>query len=243
MEQSIFRRPFPHFGTAVRLTVYPADSSGNCIDSKGTTLAVKDGIIWPANNLSLPLTWVENVSPVGPGFSLTWNNEITGKLEIIYYCIPTMFGYNTKIRDQHLEKLRELIRSARSCDPRPELSAASAIPTCDKCGTTDPMQIDSTRIYCLAHIFVRKSDRRLLCEFHARKHAHAVLISNAFLGSWGPQGIISTPLHVWHDGAVLSKKGVISMPLVITLTLIASVPCIGGSALIGWGLLHIFGLA
>lgn len=183
------RRRNVHFKTVVR----HADGRGK--DAGGNTdFAIGSDYLWIAFDFSVPLEWITQVEPRGPGFLVTWENPIERSEESAAFCIlRTGFGYNTKRRDDLVRRVREAVANATTAPLVREVSIAQTMPSCENCGELRPKVFDFTWFTSFLTYSIAKPDRRVLCRTHGASRLRAVITYNLILGNLG-FGVFVSPV-------------------------------------------------
>jgi len=203
-----------------------AKENGKDASQGETRLTVSQEYLWFGRDLSVPLAWVTQVDPVGPGFRIVWEDRVSGRPEGAVFCIRTMFGYNKKKRDQLVSQLQNLAQAATE-QPKPvAVVQAETLTTCEKCNDMQTYVIDFDWIINVLVYWVRKPDRRILCLNHAAHRFRANLFFNAVLGTLGIPGIIVTPFLVFTAGRQPTKAGFVSPALLVLALLVSVIPAL-----------------
>ena len=224
MTTNPFRQPLPKTDIQVKTGVWLARPDGKDSSGGKTKIVANSEYIWFGQDLSVPLAWVSDVSAVGPGFQVVWEDRTSGITEAAVFCIRTFFGYNRKVRDQLVSTLHELVSAARSVGAPQTIAAAEQASTCEVCGSTGASAYDFEWTINVLLYLIRKPDRRILCKKHATRRLRMVFLSNALFGSLGLPGLFMTPIFTLVQGRAAIRSNLVGVTEVLVFFLVSIVP-------------------
>jgi hypothetical protein len=203
-----FRQRLRRADVSFKTWLREADARGR--DAGGNTdFAVGRDYLWIAFDFSVPLRWIQNVGPVGPGFTVVWRNAITGSEEQAFFCVlRTGWGYNTKKRDKVVALVREAISKSSALPPQRTVTAAEVLPSCEKCGELSPEVYDLSWFTSVIMYAIRKSDRRVLCRSHGAVRVRIVTVYNLTFGNLGI-GLLASPVISYRNINAGKQNGAI----------------------------------
>jgi hypothetical protein len=210
--------------------VWIARSDGKDSSQGKTRIVADHDYIWFGRDLSVPLAWISEVSAVGPGFQVVWEDRTSGTIEAGVFCIRTMFGYNLEKRDQVVSTLGDLVSAVRSVGASQTIAAAEQTSTCDVCGSAEASVYDFEWIINVLFYWMRKPGRQVLCKFHANRNLRKEMLSNALLGSLGLPGLFMTPIITVTQGRAAVRANLLLPFEIFVYFLLSLVP----AALLVW---------
>jgi hypothetical protein len=185
MTTNPFRQPLRRGEVDFETTVYQADAKGKESSAGKTAFAINSEYLWIATDFSVPLAWIEGALPLGPGFVVTWQNQLNGQRERATLCARQLFGYNLKTRDELVMRVNTARRAAKN-RPAPSVVTSAAVSrNCERCGALNAQTQDFIYVVTFLLLFVSKPDRRVVCAHHARILSALNALSNLVLGSLG----------------------------------------------------------
>ena len=123
---SPFNQSLPRMANSIIYKyIWTAERTGKKDHNPRVRIIASKDYIW-MNNISIPVDWVDEINSVGPGFSISWINQISNKREIVYFCVRSFFGYNTKTRDELINKFQTLTK----CSPNESKVLTTSEGTC-----------------------------------------------------------------------------------------------------------------
>ena len=228
-----FRQKLDRKAAKVKTTVWSANNQGKDASVGKTDFAFSDQFLWIAWDFSIPLAWIVSVDIIGPGFQVVWDNPIDNHKEAAVFCIRTMFGYNTKDRDDLVQKLREAVAHAEAM-PLPTVAAAAATSgTCQRCGVQQALTYDFEWFISVLMYWIKKPSRSVLCRDHAKLRLLLVVVTNFFLGNLGI-GIVMSPIINLANVGEARNKGAIGSGMARALMTIGFLPYLLPVALVAW---------
>jgi len=217
------------FKTTVRI----ADERGK--DAGGNTdFAFGDEYLWISFDFSVPLAWIREVEPLGPGFEIVWENPIENREESAAFCIlRTGWGYNTKKRDELMQRVRDAVSKADARPMPQKIAVAEMRAGCQVCGEAQTRTFDFQWFTSFMVITISKPDRRVLCSRHAATRTRLVTLYNTILGNLGFGAFVS-PVISWRNIRDVRAAGAISAPEAAIWMALASWPYLLIAAMLGW---------
>jgi hypothetical protein len=198
------RRRNVHYKTYVREATAEGKDAGS-----NTDFAIGDDYLWIAFDFSIPLAWITQVEPLGPGFLVAWNNPISKQEEWASFCIlRTGWGYNRKKRDDLVRRVREAVANAEARPVLPQITKAETVPGCQRCGDLNPQVFDFTWFTCFLAYFISKPDRRLLCRRHGAQRLRMITAYNLVFGNLG-LGVFASPMINFRNIRAARQAGAI----------------------------------
>lgn len=229
MEHNPFRQPFASSKMVYKTTAWPANERGKN-DSTSRVLLASDGThIWLGKELSVPLEWIISAEALGPGFLLVWDNPIERQQERAAFCYRTMFGHDTRKRDEAVQRISDLlapIRVKRANDeirpgPLPpvgfdaEGEPAAASP-CEVCGEQDARAYDLTSVISALFYYASHTRRTMMCARHGKIRVVLNTFGNMALGNFGITALI-TPFVIIKNVVHAKRRGAIGTALAVGL--------------------------
>jgi hypothetical protein len=188
-----FRQPLRRKDVLFKTVVRQANAQGK--DAGGNTdFAISSEYLWIAFYLSVPLAWIRDVEPLGPGFMVVWENPLEKREEAAAFCIlRTGWGYNTRKRDDLVRRLREATGNAETAHVPARIPAVPSTPSCQVCGELNSRVFDFSWFTSFMVLAISKPDRRVLCLLHAASRLRAVTVYNLIIGNLG-LGVFVSPM-------------------------------------------------
>ena len=233
--RQFLRRKNVHFKTTVR----QANASGK--DAGGNTdFAIGDDYLWIAFDFSIPLAWITEVAPVGPGFYVAWQDPISKREEAATFCIlRTGWGYNDKRRDELVARVRDAMRTVTAKPRVVEITTAETLPKCQRCGELNPQVFDFTWFTNFLSYSISKPDRRVLCLPHGAQRVRLITAYNLLFGNLG-FGIFVSPVISFRNIRGARALGAIGEIEAGLWTAIAFLPYAALATAVGWSLWFAF---
>jgi hypothetical protein len=229
-----FRQPLRRGEVDFQTTVYPATAKGKDSSSGSkNTFAINNEYLWIASDFSVPLAWIEGAQPLGPGFVVTWKNQLNGQREHATLCARRLFGYNLKTRDELVIRVNDARRAAKNRPAPSVVASAVASRNCERCGALNAQTHDFVYVVTFLLLFVSKPDRRVVCAHHARVLSALNALSNLVLGSLGI-AVIFSPLATLATTRRLKFMRVLSPGAAYATMFVAVVPYLLILAYIAW---------
>ena len=228
-----FRQPLRRKNVTFKTTVRLANADGK--DGGGNTdFAINDEYLWIAFDFSVPLAWIREVEPLGPGFVVTWENPLENGQESAAFCIlKSGWGYNTKKRDELMGRVRDAFSKAAARPVPQKIAVVEMRPGCQKCGDDHPYVFDFEWFTCFLVHFINKSDRRVLCARHGASRLRLATLYNTIFGNLG-LGVFVSPVISWRNIRGVRAAGAISAPEAAIWMALASWPYLLIAWMLGW---------
>ncbi|MGA1794414.1 MAG: hypothetical protein ACMUIL_01030 [bacterium] len=233
MTSNPFRQPIPKQGIILRLRVWTATNEGKDDTRTNFYFLATNEYLWFGRDLSVPLAWVSEVGPVGPGFHIKWKNPINGTTEQAFLCVRTLLGYNKRRRDEIVSMLQEFLggvsasASPVEVQPDPTSAVVQADPTlavCEVCGAPQAKQYDLVWFTNIIAYWSFRPDRKVLCPDHARPALRRMLLSNSLLGPIGFPGIFFIPYKTYAISKEAYHSGILTFMDVLFYTALSALP-------------------
>ncbi len=213
-ESNPFRQPLPRKKDVLfKERLWNATPEGKDASTGDLKAVANHEYLWLGRSISIPLAWIREVTPTGPGLTIVWSNEIESELEGASFCIRSFFGYNKKKRDRFIETIADLADRASHADAPAAVQESENAPTCQVCGAQGK-QYDFRRVINVLIYWAARKDRAVLCRAHARRRLHLNLLFNSLLGVWGLPGIFATPVTNVMESKQPRREGIISLAAV-----------------------------
>lgn len=232
-----FRQPLPNRKEILLKTrLNQANNLGKDTSSGHPTrvVASKD-YLWLGSDFSIPLAWLELIEPVGPGFRLAWRNELEGKKEQIFLCARNMFTYNKKERDRIVSALQQLAKPAQAAPPV-LLQSAPTASICEKCSLPNARVHDYVWFLSFFLMWLRKPDRKLLCDAHAKQWLYFVVIVNALVAYLGVPGLVIAPLTNYSQAKSFRDVKLISSAALWAMVAFSCLPLAAVLAIVAYAI-------
>lgn len=162
--------------------VWNANDDGRCNGLGDHQIFVGPEYVWFSDGFSIPLNWIKQVNSIGPGFKISWYNELNKKTEVIFLCVRVLFGHNESERD---EIIRSIQKAKEEFNSEYSQKKDNSEIVCYECGDTGARLYDFVAVSSFGFSFSRKVERLLLCKFHARAIFKYYFIRNFVLGFFG----------------------------------------------------------
>lgn len=229
MADNPFRQPLRRKNALYKTYVRNALANGKDAGSN-TNFAIGKDYLWIAFDFSVPLAWIREVAPLGPGFVVTWDNPIERREESAAFCIlRTGWGYNTKKRDDLVRRVREAV-SQTTFRPTPEtVAVAATASSCQVCPSRDPRVFDFQWFTSFLVYSINKPDRRVLCLEHGASRFRMVTAYNLVAGNLGVGALVSPVISI-RNIRHTRGSGAISRPEAVVWTTLALWPYL----ILGW---------
>lgn len=181
-QENIFEKEKPKTDIFFRGRVWNADRHGKCTGDGDYTMIVGSEYIWFSVYKTIPLYWVTEVEPVGPGFQITWKNDVNGEIIKNTFCIRKLFFHDEEKRDRIIQAIK--LAKERAEQTGAQRRDASKL-VCFECGSTDIDVYNFIKVSSIAFYAERQIDRILLCRKHALPVFKYIFFSNIILSFLG----------------------------------------------------------
>ncbi|HYM60405.1 MAG TPA: hypothetical protein VEZ11_05885 [Thermoanaerobaculia bacterium] len=230
-----FRQPLRRKDVLFKTTVRQANADGK--DAGGNTdFAISNDYLWIAFYFSVPLAWIRDIEPLGPGFVVTWENRLENREESAAFCIlRSGWGYNTKKRDDLVRRLRDAAGKAGAGPVSAQIAAAPGMTTCQLCGALSPRVFDFSWFTSFLAFAISIPDRRVLCLPHAASRLRAVTVYNLIIGNLG-FGMFVSPIVSLGNILQVRRTGAITKPETAFWTALVFWPYLLMATLVGWSI-------
>lgn len=230
-----FRQPLRRKEVLIKTQVRQANAEGK--DAGGNTdFAISNEYLWIAFYFSVPLAWIREVEPLGPGFVVAWENPLENREESAAFCIlKTGWGYNTKKRDELVRRLRDAVARAGAAPVPVQIAAAPSTTSCQLCGELNPRVFDFSWFTSFMVFSISKPDRRVLCSPHAASRLRAVTVYNLIIGNLG-FGMFVSPIVSLGNILQVRRAGAITWPEAAFWTVLVFWPYVLLATLVGWSI-------
>ncbi len=222
-----FRQPVPKLRELLLETrLNLANEQGKDISSGHSirVVATKD-FLWLGGELSVPLAWLEIVEPAGSGLRFCWRNEIEGTREHIFLCARSMFSYNLKERDRIVSEVQKLTQNASSSIVASFLEAAKT-PMCEKCSLPSARIYDYIVFIGFFMMWVKRPERKLLCEKHALRNLWMVVLVNAAFAILCVPSMVLVPIFNYSQSKRFRDQNLISTGSLYTILAVSCIPVV-----------------
>jgi len=182
----------------------------------------------------VPLAWIREVEPLGPGFVIAWDNPVENQLESAAFCVlKTGWGYNTKKRDDLVRLVREAVSKAEARPVPQKITAVENTAACQVCGEINPRSFDFQWFTSFMVFSISKPDRRILCSRHAASRLRIVTLYNTTVGNLGLGAFVS-PVISFHNIQQVRAAGAVTLPETVIWMTLMSWPYLLIATMLGW---------
>ena len=182
----------------------------------------------------MPLAWIREVEPLGPGFVVAWENPIENRMESAAFCIlRSGWGYNTKKRDELMHRVRDAVSKADARPVPQKIAVVEMRAGCQVCGEAQARTFDFQWFTCFLMYAISKSDRRVLCSRHGASRLRFVTLYNTIIGNLG-LGMFVSPVISWRNIREVRAAAAISAPEAAIWMALASWPYALIAWMLGW---------